>query len=132
MRDFSKFLFFDLEYNPETQKVREYGYILGEERGKIDSPAKLEIAAKKANFIVAHNALQHDVPILKQNFSIDFPGIKVLDTLRLSPLVFPREPYHKLRKEYLHDENEPSNPLNDAELCKELLEACINKWKSFK
>lgn len=131
MRDFSKFLFFDLEYNPEAQKVREYGYILGEERVREKNPAKLEIAAEKANFIVAHNALQHDVPILKQYFSIDFPGIKVLDTLKLSPLVFPREPYHKLRKEYLHDENEPSNPLNDAELCKELLEACINKWKSF-
>ena len=49
----------------------------------------------------------------------------------LSSLLFPRKPYHKLRKEYLHSENEPSNPLNDAELCKELLEACINKRKSF-
>ena len=46
MRDFSKFLFFDLEYNPEAQKVREYGYILGEERVREKNPAKLETVAE--------------------------------------------------------------------------------------
>lgn len=125
------FLFFDLEYNPKTAKVREYGFILGDCRVRAVNSAKLESAVEKAKFIVGHNILRHDIPILKDYFSIDFPNIKVLDTLMLSSLLFPRKPYHKLRKEYLHDENEPSNPLNDAELCKELLEACINKWKSF-
>ncbi len=131
MDNLHDFLFFDLEYNPGTEIVREYGYILGEDRAREKNPAKLEDAASKAKFIVGHNALQHDVPIIKQYFSIDFPSIKVLDTLRLSPLIFPREPYHKLRKEYLRDENDPSNSLKDADLCKDLLEACVEKWKTF-
>ena len=129
MPDFSKFLFFDLEYNPGTQKVREYGYILGEEEVRATSPAKLEEASDKAEFIVGHYILNHDAPILRQYFSIDFPNIKVLDTLMLSSLLFPRKPYHRLRKEYLHSEDETSNPLQDARLCKKLLEDCIEKWK---
>lgn len=131
MPDFSRFLFFDLEYNPEQQKVREYGYILGEERVRAKDPAKLETASEKAEFIVGHNVLRHDAPILRQYFSIDFPNVKALDTLMLSSLLFPRKPYHKLRKEYLHNEDEPSDPLKDSELCKELLEACIEKWESY-
>ena len=74
MADFSKFLFFDLEYNPETKKVREYGYILGNEQVREKNPAKLESAAEKAKFIVGHNVLRHDAPILRQYFSIDFLG----------------------------------------------------------
>ena len=131
MIDFSRFLFFDLEYNPETKKVREYGYILGNERVREKNPAKLESAAEKAKFIVGHNVLRHDAPILRQYFSIDFPNVKALDTLMLSSLLFPRKPYHKLRKEYLHNEDEPSDPLKDAELCKKLLEDCIDKWKAY-
>lgn len=49
MLDFSDFLFFDLEYNPETGKVREYGYILGNERVREKNPAKLEAAAANAS-----------------------------------------------------------------------------------
>lgn len=131
MPDFSKFLFFDLEYNPETQKVREYGFILGEEYVRDKNPAKLESAASKAKFIVGHNVLRHDAPILRQYFSIDFPNVKALDTLMLSSLLFPRKPYHKLRKEYLHNEDDPSDPLEDARLCKKLLEDCIEKWGSY-
>ncbi len=131
MPDFSKYLFFDLEYNPEQKKVREYGYILGEERVRAKDPIKLEIASEKAEFIVGHNVLRHDAPILKQYFSIDFPNIKALDTLMLSSLLFPCKPYHKLRKEYLHNEDEPSDPLKDAELCKNLLEDCIKKWEEY-
>jgi ATP-dependent DNA helicase RecQ len=131
MPDFSRFLFFDLEYNPKLQKVREYGYILGEEQVRDKDPAKLETASDKASFIVGHNVLRHDAPILKQYFSIDFPSIKVLDTLMLSSLLFPQKPYHKLRKEYLQNEEEPSNPLKDAELCRNLLEDCIKKWEEY-
>lgn len=131
MNDFSKFLFFDLEYNPETQKVREYGYILGEEEVRERNTAKLEQAASKAKYIVGHNVLRHDAPILRQYFSIDFPNIHALDTLMLSSLLFPRKPYHKLRKEYLHNEDAPSNPLEDAKLCKKLLEDCIKKWDNY-
>ncbi len=131
MDNLHDFLFFDLEYNPGTEAVREYGYILGEERAREKNPAKLELAAQKAKFIVGHNVLRHDAPILRQYFSIDFPNVKALDTLMLSSLLFPCKPYHKLRKEYLKNEDEPSDPLKDAELCKRLLQDCVEKWGSY-
>ncbi|MDY6391116.1 MAG: RecQ family ATP-dependent DNA helicase [Fibrobacter sp.] len=131
MENLRNFLFFDLEYNPGTEKVREYGYILGDEQVRTNNPAKLEEAALKAEFIVGHNVLRHDAPILRRYFSIDFPNVKALDTLMLSSLLFPRKPYHKLRKEYLQNADEPSNPLKDAELCKDLLKACVEKWETF-
>lgn len=131
MPDFSKCLFFDLEYNPESRDVREYGYVLGEEQVRAKSPARIEKAADSADFLVGHNVLRHDAPILRSFFSIDFPNVKALDTLMLSSLLFPREPYHKLRKEYLQDEEGSSDPLKDALLCKRLLEDCIVKWPLF-
>ena len=131
MADDSSFLFFDLEYNPETRQVREYGFVLGDERVRARNPAKLELAAEKAIAIVGHNALRHDVPILREQFQLDFPDAKVIDTLMLSSLLFPREPYHRLRKEYLKSEDDPSNPLRDAELCRELLQGCIAKWETY-
>jgi ATP-dependent DNA helicase RecQ len=131
MDNLHDFLFFDLEYNPGTGTVREYGYILGEDRVREKNPAKLETAAQKAKFIVGHNVLRHDAPILRQYFSIDFPNVKALDTLMLSSLLFPCKPYHKLRKEYLKNEDEPSDPLKDAELCKQLLQDCVEKWGSY-
>ena len=42
------FLFFDLEYNPKTAKVREYGFILGDCRVRAVNSAKLESAVEKA------------------------------------------------------------------------------------
>ena len=131
MADDSSFLFFDLEYNPETRQVREYGFVLGDERVRARNPAKLELAAEKADAIVGHNALRHDVPILREQFQLDFPDAKVIDTLMLSSLLFPREPYHRLRKEYLKSEDDPSNPLRDAELCRELFRGCVAKWETY-
>lgn len=131
MPDFSKFLFFDLEYNPESRDVREYGYVLGDSEVRARNPAKLMLAAESAEYLVGHNVLRHDAPILRSFFSLDFPNVKALDTLMLSSLLFPRLPYHKLRKEYLRNEGEASNPLKDAQLCKQLLEDCIAKWNSY-
>ena len=68
MENLRNFLFFDLEYNPGTETVREYGYILGKEQVRSKNPAKLENAASKAEFIVGHNVLRHDAPILRQYF----------------------------------------------------------------
>lgn len=55
------FLFFDLEYNPKTAKVREYGFILGDCRVRAVNSAKLKSAVEKAKFIVGHNILRHDI-----------------------------------------------------------------------
>ena len=125
------FLFFDIEYNPSTETIREYGFSFGDTQYRGSQPTVLAEAAEKAKYFVGHNILVHDAPIIKKNFNIQFPSVRALDTLMLSSLLFPRKPYHKLRKEYLHDENNPSDPLKDAELCKQLLQDCVEKWNTY-
>ena len=63
--------------------------------------AKLEDMAQGVDFILGHNIIAFDLPHL----AAAQPDLKMLkspavDTLRLSPLAFPRNPYHHLVKHY--------------------------------
>ena len=62
--------------------------------------------SQKADFILGHNIVNHDLPIAKAAFpETAFLKLPVIDTLFLSPLAFPENPYHNLIKDY--------NDLND-------------------
>ena len=125
------FLFIDIEYNPGTKAIREYGFALGSRGERVSKPDLLIAALQSAKFVAGHNILQHDLPILESHFGVRAEPQNVVDTLLLSSLLFPNKPYHHLRKEYLHDESDPSNPLKDALLSKTLLLDCVEKWKSY-
>ena len=63
--------------------------------------ARLDHLAEGVEFILGHNVIDFDLPHLKA-FS---PNLRLLrmpavDTLRLNPLAFPRNPYHHLVKHY--------------------------------
>ena len=63
--------------------------------------ARLDDLADGADFVLGHNVIAHDLPYLR---AAD-PGLRLLDlpavdTLRLNPLAFPRNPYHYLVKHY--------------------------------
>jgi ATP-dependent DNA helicase RecQ len=77
---------------------------------------ELDALAAGASFILGHNIIAFDVPHL---IAVQ-PGLEVLklpavDTLRLNPLAFPRNPYHHLVKHY-QDGQLKSGRLNDPEL----------------
>ena len=63
--------------------------------------AKLDAFAEGASFVLGHNLIAFDLPRLRAAKPdlrlLDLPAI---DTLRLSPLAFPRNPYHGLVKHY--------------------------------
>ncbi len=76
--------------------------------------AKLDDFADGASFLLGHNLIAFDLPHL----AAAKPDLRLLklpavDTLRLSPLAFPRNPYHSLVKHYLdgglkrHRRNDP-------------------------
>ena len=87
--------------------------------------AALDEYAAGASYLVGHNIIEHDLELLARHA----PDLKLLDrpaidTLYLSPLAFPENPYHRLVKQY----QEPAlarvqvnNPLLDAALTLELL-----------
>ncbi len=93
-----------------------------------DALAALDRFAGAADFVLGHNVLDHDLPILARRA----PGLEmlrkpVIDTLYLSPLAFPENPYHRLVKDYKLNRHAVSDPLADARLA-----ACVfaEAWQS--
>ena len=76
---------------------------------------------RKVNYICGHNLIHHDAHYLQLN------GI-LIDTLYLSPLLFPKRPYHHLIKDDKLMSEQMNNPVNDCEKAKELLMDEIAVW----
>ena len=75
----------------------------------------------KVDYICGHNLIHHDACYLQLN------GI-LIDTLYLSPLLFPKRPYHHLVKDDKLMSEQMNNPVNDCEKAKELLMDEIAAW----
>jgi len=72
-------------------------------------------------FICGHNILNHDLLYIQKavtDAKIDSGNI--IDTLFLSPLLFPTKPYHALLKDDKLQTTDTNNPLNDAIKAKDL------------
>lgn len=68
-------------------------------------------------YLCGHNVVEHDFKYLKPHLKSDYI---LIDTLYLSPLLFPRNPYHKLVKDDKLDTEELNNPLNDSKKARSL------------
>lgn len=79
-----------------------------------------------ADFLCGHNVIEHDYRYLKPFLPREY---KLIDTLYLSPLLFPRKPYHRLLKDDKLLSDELNNPLNDAVKAKELFEDEVNAFR---
>lgn len=84
------------------------------------------------DFIIWHNILNHDLKFLSKEKNIDIAFFEkpVIDTLWLSSLIFIQKPYHKLIKDYKVDKT--NDPEQDARLCKEVFDSCIEWFKGIK
>ena len=77
--------------------------------------AKLDDIAEGASFVLGHNLIAFDLPHLKAaKPDLRLLNLPAVDTLRLSPLAFPRNPYHSLVKHY-QDGGLRSGRRNDPE-----------------
>ncbi len=68
-------------------------------------------------YLCGHNIVEHDYKYLSSFIKKHY---LLIDTLYLSPILFPANPYHKLLKDDKIDTNERNNPLNDAKKAKSL------------
>lgn len=79
------------------------------------------------DYICGHNIIHHDAHYL-------FPGGHIsgllVDTLYISPLLFPERPYHHLLKDDKLITEQINNPVNDCEKAKDLLMDEIARWNS--
>ena len=78
--------------------------------------AQLDDFATCADFLLGHNLIDFDLPHLRAvNPELKLLGLPAVDTLRLNPLAFPRNPYHYLVKHY-QDGQLKRGRINDPEL----------------
>jgi ATP-dependent DNA helicase RecQ len=80
------------------------------------TPKTIEEFCQGADFVLGHNIVAFDIPFLNDKWpDCTVQSKPAIDTLRLSPLAFPRNPYHHLVKHY-QDGQLNSGQINNPEL----------------
>lgn len=128
-------LFLDLETGRDGTRIWELGAVFGDRppistAGVAVKDALLELRSwiDEADLVCGHNALAHDFPILARLGSVEVPSAKQVDTLMLSPLAFPKKPYHALVKEGKLVSASKNDPVADAICCRKVLEECLREF----
>jgi len=129
-------MLFDIEVN-EKNRIYAVGAAFRGEKFQVNSGREVGIRQLQAfgefgsgaSFILGHNILRHDVPRLQ----ILAPSLGVLhkpviDTLHLSPLAYPENPYHHLVKDYQLVRDSVNDPCEDALLAGRVFS---EQWDSF-
>ena len=129
-------LLFDIEVN-EANRVYAVGAVFRGEKFQINSGREvgtrqlqaLDDFGAGASFILGHNILRHDIPRL-QNLAPSLVVIQkpAIDTLYLSPLAYPENPYHHLVKDYQLVRDSVNDPCEDALLAGRVFS---EQWNSF-
>lgn len=94
-------------------------------KGSLSKELKqLDAFAKGVSVLLGHNIIEHDLPLLKKHDdALHLLSIPAIDTLYLSPLAFPKNPYHHLVKLYKDPalaRVQVNDPLLDSELAMRL------------
>jgi ATP-dependent DNA helicase RecQ len=122
-------VFIDAEIELYGTKVLDIGAIKGNGQ-EFHSNSRQDFSdfLRGSIYICGHNILKHDLKYLKKE--IEECGAKhFIDTLYLSPLMFPKKPYHRLVKDDKLTSDERNNPFNDARNAKDLFYDEIAKFE---
>ena len=122
----SRCLSVDLEVSVRDHRIRAFAGVRGETGQSLTYPgngeslsqalARLDDFASGADFLLGHNLFDFDLPHLQAaNPELRLLRLPAVDTLRLNPLAFPRNPYHYLVKHY-QDGQLKRGRINDPEL----------------
>lgn len=139
-----KYAIVDVEISLKDNKIHDIGAIRYDgavyhntsKKGLYDFLSGIDI-------ICGHNIVHHDAKYLfdsslsteENNSNIydittNFNSLTFVDTLYISPLLFPERPYHRLLKDDKLMTDQINNPVNDCEKAKDLLFEEISCWGS--
>lgn len=123
-----KIVFIDSEIDPENGQILDLGAVTSDGR-QLHAAVKSELSELVAlyEYIGGHNIIAHD---LKYLADLVGGGKKYIDTLCLSPLLFPTKPYHRLLKDDKLRTDSLNNPLNDSIKSMELFFDEINAFEA--
>lgn len=114
-------VFIDTEVDIKSRKILDAGGIT--ENGLTlhsNSVSELIDFISRKEYICGHNIINHDLLYIEKAANKIMSNVKIIDTLYLSPLLFPARPYHALLKDDKLQTEELNNPLNDAIKAKDL------------
>lgn len=122
--------FIDTEIDPKSNRILDIGSIK-DDGNSFHHPSVESFTQfiKGSRFVCGHNIINHDILYIGK--AINLAGINVdsvIDTLFLSPLLFPTSPYHALVKDDKLQTDESNNPLNDAIKAKNLFYDEVNAF----
>jgi ATP-dependent DNA helicase RecQ len=116
-----KALLLDLEVS-QRGRILRVGAVLGPSTLAPTAGSSLAAAldalsdlARSAECVVGHNLIRHDLRVLREAAG-QHPLLRlpVIDTLVLSPIAFPENPYHRLVKDYKLVRESVNDPVADA------------------
>lgn len=109
-------VFIDVEVSPERSLVTDIGAVTAEgARFHENSFERLAAFIGQAEYVGGHNILRHDIKYIEPALRMLAPrSLEIIDTLPLSPLLFPQRPYHRLVKDDKLQSDSLNNPCNDA------------------
>lgn len=109
-----KIVFIDTEIGIEDKKIHDIGAIRSDKTVFHSSSLHdFYNFISDSEFVCGHNIIHHDLKYLPLN-SYQANKYKPIDTLYLSPLLFPKRPYHSLLKNDKIITEELNNPVNDS------------------
>ncbi len=123
-----KYAIIDVEVGLTNNKIHDIGAIKYDDTifHKI-SKEELFVFLNVVDYICGHNIVNHDAKYL---FSDKECRWILVDTLYVSPLLFPEHPYHRLVKDDKLMSEQINNPVNDCKKAKDLLLDEIARWHS--
>lgn len=127
-RNPERFALVDVEVGMRDRKIHDIGVLRwdGAMFHSTDRRALNDFLAD-VDFLCGHNIIHHDIPYL---FGSDAHlRFALVDTLYVSPLLFPDRPYHRLLKDDKLDSDQMNNPVNDCEKARDLMMDELAQWQ---
>ncbi|HHX57145.1 MAG TPA: DEAD/DEAH box helicase, partial [Clostridiales bacterium] len=123
-------VFIDTEVNPQNNQLLDLGAVKPD-NSKFHSASQSEFSKfiSDSDYICGHNILAHDIKYI-EHLVDESKDVFIIDTLCLSPLLFPNRPYHALLKDDKLQVEELNNPLNDSIKAMELFFDEINAFEA--
>lgn len=125
---YKSIVFFDTESSTIDKKIHDIGAV--KEDGSVfhsDSMGDFLSFFGEKDYLCGHNIIHHDLNYINHNTDKKISNT-IIDTLYLSPLLFPKRPYHSLLKDDKLQTDELNNPVNDSKKAMKLFYDEINAY----
>lgn len=127
-RDTSRYAFVDVEVGVKDMKIHDIGALRWDGATfHIADKHKALMFIDGVDYVCGHNIVHHDAKFLLGEESHKWI---LVDTLYVSPLLFPERPYHRLLKDDKLVIEQMNNPVNDCEKARDLLMEEVTQWSS--